>query len=205
MREQLDPLPTLEQAAEESVEDFEFRARQALDAWLTQPRVEAIEEEVETVETIEGRHVASWIENEQLDELVSRGLRVVRQADRPDYEPRNSELVLDKIAVGDPVRDFEEWQIVPFEPERLRELISVEVRNRIFAEADTNTQMNMTAAATSGSLDEDDMVQYRAAFDWVNAMRTRAAELSDTLDADYFLDEKWPEPTPELRAFAARY
>lgn len=205
LRERLDPLPAFEQAAEESADDYSFRVMQAIKQWVDQPRTETIEEEVDAVEAIESRLVASWIQNNQQEELVKRGLRVIRRQEQPDYERRNSSLQIVELQVGDEIKDFESWEVVPFDDQRILQLISAECRRRIFVEADEVTQMNMTAAATSGTLNEAQMDLYRDALAWVNAMRTRAADLAANVDRDYFEDDKWPEPAQALRDFVAQF
>lgn len=201
--ETLQPLEVIEQG-KMSVDDYRFAQEQAIKAWREQPRTEVGETDIEVDDVIEGRHIASWIAAGQTEELVNRGLRVVQRDEEPEFEPRNSSLKLNEVQIGDKVLT-ETWEVVPLEPQIMAELISNECSSRIIAQADTNTQMNMTAAAVAGALDAAGKKLYADSLQWVNDMRSASKELIRTNDPDYFQDEKWPEPTDELKAFAAQF
>lgn len=83
--------------------------------------------------------------------------------------------------------------------------IKAECARRIFVIASANTQMNMTAAQAAGRFNAQDSATYRAALDWVDAMRARCGNLIAAADADFAGDGKWPSVPAGVVALAARF
>ena len=92
--------------------------------------------------------------------------------------------------------------------------IKAECRERIYAQASAETQMNMAtaAAAIAGKAVTDRsageatlLTSTKAALDWVGAMRARCLELAEDPDADFKLDASWPECPPEVVALVEQF
>jgi hypothetical protein len=66
-------------------------------------------------------------------------------------------------------------------------------RARIFAVVDQTAQMNLSAAAAAGVLDEVQMGTYRSGLAWIQA--TRAA----------YLNGDWPDVPPGVAELAAQF
>ena len=84
-------------------------------------------------------------------------------------------------------------------------LIKEECGKRIFAIADANTQMNLSAAAATGLLSAEDMDTFKAALGWVAAMRANVATLVGADDEDFADDAKWPTVPAGVAELAAKY
>lgn len=80
--------------------------------------------------------------------------------------------------------------------------IKMECERRIYAVADTNTQMNMVAAAVAGLLDEDGRAALAKAVQWVGAMRAACVALIAAEDETFQDGTHWPVCPPDVAALA---
>ena len=90
--------------------------------------------------------------------------------------------------------------------------IKAECKRRIYAEASTETQMNMNAVATAinskaaGARTAEEngiLTAHASAVGWVKAMRDACAVLAADPDSEWRADDAWPEPPADAKAFAA--
>lgn len=92
--------------------------------------------------------------------------------------------------------------------------IKAECRKRIYAQASSETQMNMATAAaaiagkvhTERSAEEAALLtSTKAALDWVGAMRAKVVELAEDPDTNFTQDASWPECPPEVVALTEQF
>ncbi|SFK98193.1 hypothetical protein SAMN04488518_11347 [Pseudovibrio ascidiaceicola] len=92
--------------------------------------------------------------------------------------------------------------------------IKAECRKRIYAQASSETQINMAtaAAAIAGKAVADRsaeeatlLTSTKAALDWVGAMRSKCLELAEGPGTDFTLDASWPECPPEVVALTEQF
>ena len=83
--------------------------------------------------------------------------------------------------------------------------IQGEVRRRILAQASSNTQINMSAAAAGGVLSDADMSAFQSALSWVSEMRSRGVELHAAGDVTFADDSHWPTLSVEATALIAAF
>lgn len=84
----------------------------------------------------------------------------------------------------------------------LTDAIKSECERRIYAIADSNTQMNMVAAAATHLLDEAGTAALTLAVQWVGAMRAAASGLIAAADQTYANDAHWPPCPADVVALA---
>ena len=77
--------------------------------------------------------------------------------------------------------------------------IRSEVGRRINAHASLPTQLNLSAAAGGGILNEEQMAAYKAGLVWIDQIRQTGKALLEAADPNYLDDDKWPE-VPEAAA-----
>ncbi|MBL4757562.1 MAG: hypothetical protein JKY32_07980 [Rhizobiales bacterium] len=97
--------------------------------------------------------------------------------------------------------------------QRLNE-IKQAVRQRIYAVASAETQMNMSGvaafissktAANRDQSEKDHMSAYEASLNWVGSMRANVATLASDASLDLADDANWPVTPPEVIALAAQF
>jgi hypothetical protein len=79
-----------------------------------------------------------------------------------------------------------------------------ECARRILAVARETTQMNLSAAAAAGFLNEADLGAYRQGLIWIAKMRAEWRVLVEA-GADLSDDRHWPEAPAAVRDLARRY
>lgn len=108
-------------------------------------------------------------------------------------------------------RAFLEWQasgktaspipVPPFDPNAVGD----ECKQRIFAVASTNAQVNMAAARASGVLSSADETAFADGLQWIASMRAACAALIAAEDKTYADDSHWPACPSEVAALAAKF
>lgn len=83
--------------------------------------------------------------------------------------------------------------------------IKAECRSRIFAAADQTSQMNLTAAASSGRLNAEQQEVWVLALQWIDDMRSACMSLIIDLAADYRAAESWPDLPQVVAELVAQY
>lgn len=84
-------------------------------------------------------------------------------------------------------------------------LVKAECGTRIYAVADQIAQMNMTAAASAGSMTPAQMVTWQAALQWVGTMRATCLPLIADAETDYTVDAAWPVVPDGVAELAAQF
>ena len=105
--------------------------------------------------------------------------------------------------------------VIDAELARLRaRAVKAECKRRIYGVMSAETQMNITAVsaaiaakpASSRTAEEKaTLAAAQAALAWVDAMRTRAAELAADPQADFKADAAWPAVPDEVKQLVERY
>ncbi|SDQ70668.1 hypothetical protein [Pseudovibrio sp. Tun.PSC04-5.I4] len=92
--------------------------------------------------------------------------------------------------------------------------VKAECRRRIYAQASSETQINMATAtaAVAGKAVEDRSAEdlallnsTKAAFDWVNAMRAKVIDLAADPDTGFTLDASWPDCPADVVAIVEQF
>ncbi|SDR15306.1 hypothetical protein [Pseudovibrio sp. Tun.PSC04-5.I4] len=93
-------------------------------------------------------------------------------------------------------------------------LVKAECRRRIYAQASSETQINMATAtaAVAGKAVEDRsaedlalLTSTKAALDWVNAMRAKVIDLAADPDTGFTLDASWPDCPADVVAIVEQF
>lgn len=83
--------------------------------------------------------------------------------------------------------------------------IKAECRKRILSVADETAQMNMTAAASSGRMTDDQKAAWGSALQWVDDMRKACVAAIGDGKGDFTSDKAWPKLPAQVAALVAAY